>query len=209
MRCLAAVWFDHVFFWRDGCFSFVCLNILICWGKNWLFLFFFRKSPGWNSTLRIYLLLVWKTPCGKHLLQNTQTHNLVHPFWRSPTWHLQTHLTSQGFANQVAGLLRSARVVKMMSWVSFFTMEWMGRFCIGAVFFHWSEWFGSIIIYLEPDGDPFINAWLSIGWWFQIFRWEIVIQPNKILKVVVWSSRWLYIISLFWIYFGNNKKLAM
>ena len=51
----------------------------------------------------------------------------------------------------------------------FFTMEWMGRFCIGAVFFLWSEWLSSIIIYLEPD--------------------HIFTEKTICSKLVVWSSR--------------------
>ena len=49
--------------------------------------------------------------------------------------------------------------------------------------------FQVVVPLLEPQGQPFINGWLSIGWWFPIFTLEMVVSPNIHFLMVVWGSR--------------------
>ncbi len=47
---------------------------------------------------------------------------------------------------------------------------------------------------LEPQGQPFINSWLSIGWWTQsLHRKRLEITKHLFINGWKWSSRWLSI----------------
>ena len=67
-----------------------------------------------------------------------------------------------------------------------------------------------IYIYLEAEARPFIHACWKIGWWFQIFVWEMVVSLNIHFKLVVWGSRYVYICTVciyMYIHIIHNMQL--